>query len=244
MCFNINPTKYVRINDNVGALLDGISRVMFMQPYIYIRRAILDNVNVANDGCFQVIFRHFFGMNRVKLRGVWLQTYFQLMSGGIEDLNPRRAEGLDPRENADRAQIVNLLGQVVHRLHDVDIRHGGQDKVQFSFPTKMLHVINPDLPIYDSMVAKFYGSLDVASLDHDGKVEKYLCYYKCLIDEYHRVIDEGDLNQPIEKFRRRFGVRDDDVFSDIKVIDTLIWQFQAWLEYGHRVSRQPRPVYR
>jgi hypothetical protein len=47
------------------------------------------------------------------------------------------------------------LGRIVQTLYVASTRQDGRKTVQFSFATKLLHIADPSLPIYDSLVAEF-----------------------------------------------------------------------------------------
>ena len=219
MCDDIHRGGYVLLNDEIDALLDHIDGgyEKLIQPYIFIIRAEVRNqVNVTDDVAFQCVFKDYF--LRAGFPGrEWLKAYFRLMDGGVDGLHPRQDESLFGGPD----QVADLLGRVLRHLYDVST----SDKIPFSFSTKLLHVLNPDLPIYDSMVENFYHFPAFAGGDLDERIRQRQRRYKCLIQEYRRVLEAGDADRPIAKFRERFRQRGERVFTDTKALDTLIWQF-------------------
>ena len=49
------------------------------------------------------------------------------------------------------------LQEVCRSLYDASTRRNGTKVLQFSFATKLLHMRDQRLPIYDSMVTKFFS---------------------------------------------------------------------------------------
>ena len=222
MCNAIYRGGYGRIKRNVCALLDSIDSRYdnIIQPYIDIRNGICRNVNVADDDAFQKTYKDYFKLGRV-LSSEWIQDYFRLMNGGVDGLRPRQDERLRGNHN----EVTDLLLRVIHHLRGVYFDCKKKDRVDFSFSTKLLHVLNPDLPIYDSTVREFYCLRGVSGGNADARIRKCAPLYKHLISEYQCVLDTDALAGPIAAFRRRFRGRGEEVFTDIKVIDTLIWRF-------------------
>jgi hypothetical protein len=93
----------------------------------------------------------------------------------------------------------------------------------------MAHMLQPNWPVYDSLVAKFYF-LPEAKGTFDEKLKSLLSSYGFLVAEYERVLREGMLVPAIDAFRARFDV--DGTFTEVKIIDTLIWRFAAMLNDG------------
>ena len=109
----------------------------------------------------------------------------------------------------------------------------GDRKLHFSFSTKMMHMLQPDRPVYDSLVAQFYFLAEDGAT-FDEKLKNRLRSYQFLVAEYGRVLNEGLLAPSITAFRERFSCA--DTFTDIKIIDTLIWRFAAMLSGGALIS--------
>ncbi len=82
-------------------------------------------------------------------------------------------------------------------------------------------MLNRQLPIYDSKIRDFYDfTAPNSNLPVQQRIAQFLEFHQYLVDEYNRVLQEGLLNVPIQAFRQRFNPQ---YFTDIKVIDSLIW---------------------
>lgn len=87
------------------------------------------------------------------------------------------------------------------------------------------------------MIAAFYFFPDIKpNWSKEKKLKEYLENYQFLKTEYSRVITKGLLNQSMDKFREYFSIRNE--FSDVKIIDTLIWRHTALLKSGAFRNRQ------
>ena len=104
----------------------------------------------------------------------------------------------------------------VSDIYKIPTNKSGRQSLQISFATKLLHMVNPTTPIYDSMVAAFY-----------------------FFDEPGRKQPLQLLSPAIQSFRRRFSPQH---FTDEKVIDSLLWAFVSLLRNGAVV--QGTVVYR
>jgi hypothetical protein len=93
----------------------------------------------------------------------------------------------------------------------------------------MVHMLQPELPVYDSLVAQFYFLAEEGA-SFDGRLRNRLESYRFLVKEYRRVLDERLLAPSITAFRARFTMA--ATFTDTKIIDTLIWRFASMLSSG------------
>jgi hypothetical protein len=90
-------------------------------------------------------------------------------------------------------------------------------------------MLQSELPVYDSIVAKFYF-LPEGEGAFDEKLSGLLDSYRFLKAEHERVRRDGLLRAAIQAFRARFDV--EERLSEAKIIDTLIWRFAAMLNNG------------
>jgi hypothetical protein len=112
---------------------------------------------------------------------------------------------------------------VARELYDYPTR-AGRKTVEFSFATKLAHMVDPHLPIYDTMVGKFYFLPAASSSD---SLEKRLVqcgqWFDFLKREYARILAAGFLDPAIRAFRHALPLA--SAHTDEKVIDWLIWKF-------------------
>lgn len=107
--------------------------------------------------------------------------------------------------------------------------------LQFSFATKMAHMANPNLPIYDLMVSQFYFlPKPPEKASYPDKLAHYMTSYNFLVQEYDRVIANRLLDPAIAAFRHQFPSAVHH--STVKVIDWLIWRFVDMATSGSFLS--------
>jgi hypothetical protein len=116
------------------------------------------------------------------------------------------------------------------------ISHGdGQDYgLQFSFATKLAHMVDPHVPIFDSFVANFYFfTVPPPTRPFQDRLASLLEFHAFLTREYARVLHLGLLAPAIEQIRsqRRLG----SAVPDERVVDWLIWAWVSLLRSGAQI---------
>lgn len=201
---------YRLINNNINLLLDGISKETHIDPYISICKSYKNQK--SNTPEFKKTYRSFYQLNAARLSDDFCESYFSLLE--------------ESRDN----DTVNVE-DITNRLYDLESNSKGTHAVQFSFASKLVHTVNDDFPIYDSMVSAFYFFPDVKpNWDKKRKIQEYLESYQFLRNEYCRIMENNLLEVAMEEFRERFAVGDE--YSNMKLIDTLLWRFTALLKSG------------
>ncbi|MBI1256555.1 MAG: hypothetical protein GC204_03705 [Chloroflexi bacterium] len=203
---------YTLINANIGALLDKIDAAAYVQPYLNLRAGWADR-DIAQDSGFQQTYRRFWRMNAARLSPTFLASYFDLLT-------------------ATRDSGAADVAKISRALYAIPCNGAGDRKLHFSFAAKLAHMVDPDLPIYDSLIARFYFLDGVDEGDFKARLSARLADYGFLQQEYARILHHNLLQPAIEAFRDRFPAATDVMMSDQKVIDTLIWRFTAWLNSG------------
>ena len=203
---------YAIINQHVDALLNSINPQVDIDPYVWLLGE-LPNRNVAQDQEYQRIYRRYWQLNPARLSKEYLAAYF----GYLEQL---------------KAKPENVMVETVTRHLFLTPTHGnGRQSLQFSFASKLVHMLNPEQPVYDSMVESFFFlPSGGANETTEQKLIRLLASYEFLHTEYGRVLDQELLAQAITQFRARFGVN--EAYTDRKIIDTLIWKFVGFLKDG------------
>jgi hypothetical protein len=203
---------YAIINQNVGALLNSINPQADIDPYVWLLGA-LPNRNIAQDQEFQRVYRRYWQLNPARLSKGYLAAYF----GHLEQT---------------RGQPEQVTVEAVARhLFPIPTHGNGSQSLQFSFASKLVHMLNPEQPVYDSMVESFFFlPTGGANETTEQKIARLLISYNFLHAEYGRVLEQGLLAQAISQFRARFRVN--AAYTDRKIIDTLIWKFVGLLRGG------------
>lgn len=188
---------YLLINANIDVILRDYVKESPQDAPEY--DWLFQNVHRCGDSEYQRRYRKHWAMNGARLSEVYCKAYF---------------------ENLQTALCKPLqIRQLMMDLYAIPSHQNGRKSVQFSFATKLLHMADPRLPIYDSKVAWFYFFVE-PSADHGlAKIDKLVEFYKFLTEEYGRILKDGLLAPSIAAFRNRFRTN----MSDEKIIDALIW---------------------
>ncbi len=97
---------------------------------------LLQNVDHVNTPGYQKRYRAYWAMNVARLSPSFYSVYFNAL-----DTAPTQKPSLDT---------------FVHILYDASTNHRRTKSLQFSFATKLLHMTNPQLPLYSSEVTAFF----------------------------------------------------------------------------------------
>ncbi|MCL5278804.1 MAG: hypothetical protein M1376_02725 [Planctomycetes bacterium] len=202
---------YRHINRNVEPVLVLLRKQNHVRDY----DNLMDDfakTNVANDRQFQKNYVGFWRLQGVN--NAWRQNYFNLL------------QTIKSRGDLDLQQQPQLLRHVCNETRGT---RGGKESLEFVFATKLVHMVDPTSPVYDDRVRAFYFLPD---LSNGGGFERRipLCLeaYNFLVREYDRIIKNGLLCHSIHRFREE--LHPDEKFTDVKIIDSLIWAFVTWAD--------------
>jgi hypothetical protein len=202
---------YSLINQYAGTILGTIAR-NHVTEYDW----LLQNIAQVNEQDYQRRYRAYWAMNAAQLSPDFYTAYFAALD-----------------EARDRALTLDVLSR---RLYDASARRDGSRSLQFSFATKLLHMANPHLPIYDSKVAGFFFFRAApGDLPLDQRISRLVTFHGFLTQEYARVLNDRLLAVAIEPFRQQLQPQH---FTDEKCIDSLLWAFVTLLEGGGLPNRQ------
>jgi len=212
---------YALINKHIQDLLNYLHPVKDIDPYIDLRTK-LPHVDVSTDQDFQKIYKKYWQLNAARLSASWCAVYF----GHLETLK--------------NTQHVPTVDEISRFLFGHATNNKGRQSLQFSFSTKFVHMLNPTQPVYDSLIAQYYFLPSTTSKNErnergevvfpEQKLANLLNSYRFLETEHKRILSNGLLEASIHSFRQHFPLA--EVFTDEKVIDTLIWQFVRFLRRG------------
>jgi len=192
---------YRIINENIDSLLLK-EGIKHFKDYYYLLDT-LQKVNVAENMEYQRKYTGFWVMGRLSKK--YYKKYFELLETNKKNKNIS-------------------LDCVVKELNTID------GKIQFSFSSKLIHMINNDKPIYDSKISTFYKLPQWTTGDYDVRVNKINKIYDFLLKEDKRIKDNMLLDLSIDKVRKHYDLG--EVFTDEKVIDSIIWMFINYSESG------------
>jgi hypothetical protein len=137
---------YHLINFHIENLLNGIKVERDVNPYAYLMQHF-PNVNVTQDDDFQKVYRSYWTMNRARISDEFLRIYFALLE---------RLKGT--------AEVS--LRDVAKRFYAIPINEKGKQALLFSFSTKLVHMLRPHEPVYDSNVRAFFFLPEASAQRH------------------------------------------------------------------------------
>lgn len=202
---------YALIKGNIGALLDLLDSKGSVMTYTDLLKW-LRTTDVSSDKAFQQSYSSYWRLNAARLNYAFYTEHFSYLER-VKKKSPPTVEAV--------------------ARHFLTIPSHGKTwySVQFSFSSKLAHILNPDLPVYDSLVEAFYFlPKPPAAKQPERKLQKLLNSYHFLQDEYQRVINNQLLDSALEAFRNHFSAL--PPCSDAKIIDALIWAYVAYLRGG------------
>lgn len=202
---------YTLINQNIDLVLSTLDYRLDIVTYLGLIRRF-DQSDISHDPVFHLDYRRYWRLNAARLSKSFCLAYFDLM------------ERLRTNQNMDTEAVARIL----YRL---PTHENGRQSLQFSFASKLVHTLDRHRPIYDSMVADFFFFRPPdPNRELDFRLRSLSTFYNFLCSEYHRVLEHGFLEPSILRFRQIQGV--DDAYTDVKIIDTLIWRFVTLLRNG------------
>jgi len=201
---------YRHINRHIKALLDLLRKDNHVQNYDHLMNEFRQ-ANAAPDARVQEHYVRFWGGMR-GLDAQWRAGYFEI---------------LQRIRNDPMAYPRQLLEHICHET--LSNRNGGQS-IEFSLTTKLVHMVNPRSPIYDANVRAFYLLPDLnGGGDIETRIGLCLGVYDALVKEYNRILENRLLDESIVRFREELNP---EKFTDVKIIDSLIWAFVTWAKQG------------
>jgi hypothetical protein len=127
---------YSLINRHIDRLLESLKLDRHVGPYLSLC-AQLQKTNVATDLLFQSQYRNYWAMNPARLSPDFITAYFELLE-------------------TKKAETAVTVEEVAHNLFRIPSHGKGRQTLQFSFASKLVHMIQSDRPIYDRMVERFF----------------------------------------------------------------------------------------
>lgn len=178
--------------------------------YIFLNNEFLKG-DITSNQVFQFVFRSFYRLDNAGLTPEFKDAYFQLMQ------RCRNINTIDPHA------IIEYLYQYKRRK--------GDHSIQFSFTTKMINMIDPTYPIYDSEVARAFRFSNSYVKDKEQKIARYLKQHDQIIEAYHKIIEENHLEKPLALFNSKFDYQ----LPIIKKLDLIFWSYGKSLKLSNKI---------
>jgi hypothetical protein len=201
---------YTLINQNITQLLATVEQGD-IDEYLWMIQE-LQNRDVTHDQEFHTRYCSYWALNGAGLGQGFRNEYFSIL------------------EQAKRSPENASVDGITRKLYEIPTNSLEKKALQFSFASKLVHMVRTELPVYDRMVETFYYLPRSYAGTAEKKLENLLLSFGFLVKEYDRILRQGLLDQALHSFRRRFSLPPQ--YSDQKSIDTLIWKFVPFLEKG------------
>jgi hypothetical protein len=196
---------YYLINNYIQQILHSINPI-HVTEYDW----LVQNIHQVAEDNYQNRYKKYWRLYGAGLSQNFCQVYFQHLQAGLNNNPPQ-------------------LGILANQLYQVP-SSPNKHTLQFSFCTKLCHMLDQQLPIYDSMIRNFYFFTEPKQkLSVQQRIHGFVQFHQFLVHEYNRILNEGLLAPSIQAFRDHFSPQS---FTDIKIIDSLIWAFVSLLNDG------------
>lgn len=196
-------TKIINhINNNQERIISDIDFAS-VEAYKQIQDLFL-KVNVSESTSFQLKFNSFYRLNGAALTQEFKSAYYNILE---ENRNIKDFEDFQVKEI-----LLDLFKYENYK---------GNKCLQFSFTTKLIHTINNDLPIYDSMIKSIFGFKGPHYYSSTNeRINIYLNQYKDIKDTYKQIIESKLLNEIFLLFNNKFA---NYSLSKVKTLDFIFW---------------------
>ena len=200
---------YNLINIHIQSIL-GTIPLYHVQEYDW----LIQYLNQCATPLYQRRYKRYWKLNSARLSANYCNVYFNSLQEAQVNI----------------PAIENLLLQ----LYNTPVHRNDQQSLQLSFTSKLIHMVNPNAPIYDSNVADFYFFYTPNfRRPVQIRINTFNEFYTFLVQEYARILNGNLLAPSIQAFRQRFNPI---YFTDEKIIDSLIWAYVDMLKNGALVG--------
>ena len=167
-----------------------------LEKYLRLRDGL--NKQKMKDSKFQKSYKGFFRMRRDEN---FCTEYFKFM---------------EKCENNKKVTFKKVLDHLYDKTK----------KVEASFASKLLSMINPDMPVLDSQVLKVLCiKLVRCSADKTKRIECSNTVYREICEWYKKHFDSGEAEKWIKLFDKHYPEAKDKI-TDVKKIDLILWQIR------------------
>lgn len=168
-------------------------------------------VDVTIDAEFRRACENFWRITAARVGPGWRHNYFRVL------------EAQKKTRTLDVAEITRALAVTPRNKT-------GTKALDFSFASKLLHMVDPNAPIYDDLIAGFYFFNTPTGPRVNARLTRLCDFYEFLRHEYRRVELQGLLDVAVRQFRETHAVASG--FTYVKLIDFLLWTYVRLLRGG------------
>jgi len=206
---------YRLINQNAAAAIKALYRIGDLNEYLRLRAEFVSDRAATSNAAFQKSYRRYWRMNAARLPESFYARYFKVLA---------QCQG---RGHADVATVARTISDAEGENHGL----------QFSFATKLAHMVDPHVPVFDSFVANFYFfAVPSRNRPFEDRLASLLEFHAFLSREYARVIRLRLLAPAIDQLRSQCEL--ESTVPDERLVDWLIWAWVSLLRGGAQVHGQ------
>ncbi|GAB3745665.1 hypothetical protein [Spirosoma pomorum] len=159
----------------------------------------LVSCNVATDQAYRRNFIRFYQMRLPRAKAY--DDYFDIL------------ERLKGQQDIDTTEVLAVV------LEELQIKTG---RIESSFASKLIATLNPNLPVVDSIVLSNMG-IRLPAYNASARKEKVIAIYRELTTRLNQMIQD----KRFIGLKTRFVLAYPDYsFTDLKILDLLIWQLR------------------
>lgn len=163
-----------------------------IKKYQFLRQRLFET-NVSEDRDFQRAFNGFFRMGRRT------ETYY---NDYYSYLQQHKESGID-------------FAKALTYLYE---RHG---RLEMSFVSKMVAMVDPTLPIWDSVVTKGHFGIVAPYANVKNRLQKGIEKYEQYCRSYSTYMQSAEAIEKIKEFDKLFP---NTKMTDVKKLDFMLWQ--------------------
>lgn len=168
-----------------------------VEKYFFIKQSFPKEIDTDK---FQSCYCSFYRLNYARLGSEFKKAYFKLLK--------------DNKESS--------LRKILEKLHQIKTLRG-VPTYQFSFATKLIHTIDNDTPIFDSLVASLF-EFPIRKPTIEWCEEAY----HLLKNEYYpHLLKDNQIQKLIREFKIKHQAEE---ISDVKALDFLLWDLGKHLK--------------
>src|SRR3989304_5283941 len=136
---------------------------------------------ISTNKNFQEVYKSFYVMDAAGLTQAFFDKYFQLLESREEDVE----------------KILQTLSKIQRR--------NGCHTVQLSFASKLIHTVNPYMPIYDKNVANVLRIEVKSNVDISERIKDRVRAYELLKKKTAKLLENGEIQEIISDFKKRLN---------------------------------------
>lgn len=183
------------INDNRSTIIRRIPQES-IDVYLWLKKEYARK-NILQNKVFQFVLRSYYGLDNAGLSLMQKTKFFKLMVD----------------ENTNLKEILNEFYKLP--------RLGGQNTIQFSFATKLIHTIDNTKPIFDANIAAATRKR-VIGYNMEEKIKSCESIYLFLQDLYKEILKKDKTKEIISDFQKSFNLKPKEITNE-KILDFFMW---------------------